>query len=440
MRTLITLICCLGLITAYPQGLVIKPGTQFKTSSGVNIVSHNMNVVNNGDGDLSGANLVFTGNGFPKLGGTGIIAMKDLSVNKIGGNVLLQSHISVNGQLQLVKGIIDLNGQRINLSPLSIIIGESESNRVIGTAGDISITVNLNAPSSENPGNLGLVISSFGNLGSTVIRRGHDAITTNAIKRYYEVIPANNTNLNASIRFQYFDTELNNQNEGFLNLVKRNGGNNFVALGSDGRSTVTNFVGKNNLNELGTFTLVGPANSLPVKFILFNSSCEGNSTRLIWKTAAELNSKRFDIERSVDGLNWQVVGSVAAAGNSTVERTYTYSGNSVTESLYRIVEYDINDQKSYTPVIRASCSSADEFKLWPNPVTSIANVSLKSTQSGEAVFSLIDAKGSLVLQLRKGILAGMNQVMLDFSKLPAGVYTLRANWNGTNREIKLIKK
>src|SRR5215213_4047056 len=279
MRPVITLLFCLGFAAVHAQGLLVRPGTNFKTTGGITIVSSNASITNNGSGDFSGASLIFTGSGTAKLGGTSGITMKDLSINKSSGSLLLQSHISVNGQLNIIKGLIDLNAQRINLSPASLITGESEFNRITGS-GDISITVNLNAPSSVNAGNLGLLISSFADLGPTTIRRGHDALTPNAIKRYFEVIPANNTNLNASIRFQYFDTELNNQNEGFLNLVKRNGANSFVALGSDGRSTVTNFVGKNNLNELGIFTLVGPANSLPVKFILFNSSCEGNNTRL----------------------------------------------------------------------------------------------------------------------------------------------------------------
>lgn len=437
MRASATFLLCLAFAGAYAQGLMIRPGTNFITTSGVVIVSNNSNIVNNGNGDLSGAHLVFVGSSASTIGGTGIITVRNLNVNKPFGSLVLQSHMSVNGQLNLTKGMIDLNAQRINLSSTSTVTGEAEWDRIIGS-GDISITVNLNAPSAVNPGNLGLVISSFANLGATTIRRGHAVLTTNAIKRSFEIIPANNFNLGASIRFQYFDSELNNQNENVLTLMKKVN-NSFISLGNDGSNSSLNFLGKNNLNELGIFTLAGPSNSLPVKFTLFNSSCEVDGTKLIWKTSVEINSKKFDIERSVDGLNWQVAGSVPTAGNSSVEKTYTYTDNAVSNALYRIVQYDINGQRAYTPVIRTSCAVAEESKVWPNPVVSVANISLKAIQGGDATITVIDSKGAVVQKTRNSILAGMNQLMIDMSKLAAGAYTVSVKWGNNLKEVRIIK-
>src|SRR5829696_4971114 len=99
---IIAIIYCLSFLGAQTQGVTIHPGLHFKTSGGIMIVSNNASILNNGSGDFSGANLLFTGAGTIKIGGTNPIAMKDLSINKTGGSLLLQSPVSVSGQVNLV--------------------------------------------------------------------------------------------------------------------------------------------------------------------------------------------------------------------------------------------------------------------------------------------------------------------------------------------------
>src|SRR4030095_477593 len=51
-----------------------------------------------------------------------------------------------------------------------------------------------------------------------------------------------------------------------------------------------------------------PTIILPVTFISFNAHCKDNKVIITWKTAQEQNSNHFDIERSVDGIRWTVIG------------------------------------------------------------------------------------------------------------------------------------
>ena len=80
--------------------------------------------------------------------------------------------------------------------------------------------------SSVNPGNLGAIFTSAANMGSTVIQRGH-AIQANvigsasSIRRYFDITPANNAALNATLRMQYFDAEIGTQNENIFNFFRK---------------------------------------------------------------------------------------------------------------------------------------------------------------------------------------------------------------------------
>ncbi|MGI9543504.1 MAG: hypothetical protein ACR2MX_09605, partial [Cyclobacteriaceae bacterium] len=88
--------------------------------------------------------------------------------------VSLGKNLNISGLLKLSSGDLQLNGQEINLGNTGE-LAESPGNTVGGEQGTIKGEGDLNAPSNENIGNLGAVISSGQNLGLTTVIRGHAA-------------------------------------------------------------------------------------------------------------------------------------------------------------------------------------------------------------------------------------------------------------------------
>ena len=62
--------------------------------------------------------------------------------------------------------------------------------------------------------------------------------------------------------------------------------------------------------------------TLPVSLIAFEAKKEGKVVHINWQTAEEENSERFEIERSQDGKQWDLIRSIAAAGQSKSLRSY----------------------------------------------------------------------------------------------------------------------
>lgn len=104
----------------------------------------------------------------------------------------------------------------------------------------------------------------------------------------------------------------------------------------------------------GTFgILANSPTSLPVELIYFDGVTYPTFNMLKWSTASEHNSDYFNIERSNDGENWDVVGSKPASGNSTVKIDYDFSDQVVKQTInyYRLVQYDYDGQfKIYGPI------------------------------------------------------------------------------------------
>ena len=69
--------------------------------------------------------------------------------------------------------------------------------------------------------------------------------------------------------------------------------------------------------------VVQPAINLPVELLSFSARALGRDALLEWTTATELNNDRFDVQRSIDGAEWTMVGSRPGAGTSQGTHTYT---------------------------------------------------------------------------------------------------------------------
>ena len=117
-------------------------------------------------------------------------------------------------QLISFSGHIDLNGKILDPARRYFEWGEGKQpysrawRRLCGSQRSAEY------PAGANPGNLGAVLSSGANLGNVLHPRGHRSQNNTyglgySIQRYYEIIPANNTNLNATFRFSYFNSEPN---------------------------------------------------------------------------------------------------------------------------------------------------------------------------------------------------------------------------------------
>ena len=182
---------------------------------------------------------------------------------------------------------------------------------------------------------------------------------------------------------------------------------------------------------------------LPVRFISFNASCQGDKVVVTWKTAQEQNSSHFDIERSTDGIRWTVIGNLPAARNSSTEKSYSFTDNNpVQNAFYRIAEYDLDARIQYTNVIRTSCAITDMFTLWPNPTHDAVFVNIVAGSESLAVIKVFDSKGALVKVQKTEILRGSNQLRTDMESMTSGVYSLQIVWNNgqMKKTVQVVKQ
>ncbi len=258
-RAVWAILLCAGLLAARPASaqvsLETSAGISTHVTGGIQIVLAG-NWSNNGTLNAGSGAITFNGSGTQTLFNAAG-AFNNLNLNKTGGEVMLLSNITVAGTLALTGGDVALNGQIITLET-GALLSETSGNTVKGAAGHIETTRELFMPGFENVAGLGFVINTSANLGSTRIVRGHAAQTGNGnqgILRYYDVSPANNAGLNATVAFLYDDFELNGNNEAGLRLFRSpDAGANWESVGGQ-VDDVFNVVTQTGINQLSRWTV-----------------------------------------------------------------------------------------------------------------------------------------------------------------------------------------
>lgn len=160
---------------------------------------------------------------------------------------------------------------------------------------------------------------------------------------------------------------------------------------------------------------------LPVTLVSFEAAPQGHSTYLSWATAQERHNERFEVERSTDGQQFALVGSLPGVGTSSAPKTYHFTdlgASAVASKLYyRLRQVDTDGTGTYSPVQVVAWAPGASLTLYPNPAT-VGLVQILGADPFTPLL-LLDAQGRLVRELAAGTRS------FDVSGLPPGFYLLR---------------
>lgn len=181
---------------------------------------------------------------------------------------------------------------------------------------------------------------------------------------------------------------------------------------------------------------------IPVELVSFNASLSGNSVLLSWKTATERNSNLFAIERKSEGTDWQLIGSVKAAGTTTEEQNYSFT-DKISEAgvyYYRLKMIDFDGTYEYSSVIELEFGTPMVYSLeqnYPNPFNPSTTIRYQIPFQSFVTLELYDITGKLISTLmKKEVAQGFHQFSFEANSyaLSSGVYFYKLTAVGLNGE------
>lgn len=175
--------------------------------------------------------------------------------------------------------------------------------------------------------------------------------------------------------------------------------------------------------------LMRRAGVVPVTFIAANTSVANAQTRVQWKVAGEINITRYIVERSVDGIHFSALATVAASASGGVYNWFDKAPVAGTH-FYRIKAADANGHFVYSNIMRTVRQDAlPVVSVSPNPLlNNELNVSFFHLDKDTYEVKLVNVNGQVVFKslIQHDGLKSMYKMVLP-PAVKAGRYELAVN-------------
>lgn len=186
---------------------------------------------------------------------------------------------------------------------------------------------------------------------------------------------------------------------------------------------------------------------IPVELIEFRAEQAGNAILLIWSTATESNNYGFEIERSVNGSPWRLIGFVPGHGSTAIPHHYEFRDPAIATGihLYQLKQIDYDGHFVRTAPIQIVIAPPKQYSLgqnYPNPFNSSTKIPFDLPEPAQIKLTLYDLLGKQVgLLATDRFDAGHHHISFQSDRLAAGLYfyELRANQFVAVKKLLIVK-
>ncbi|MDQ6479265.1 T9SS type A sorting domain-containing protein [Dyadobacter sp. LHD-138] len=179
--------------------------------------------------------------------------------------------------------------------------------------------------------------------------------------------------------------------------------------------------GDNTISNSGSvYFFINAATPLPVTLISFDAGKVENQILLKWITNFESNSDYFEIQKSADARNWEVIGNLSAAQESSSQQNYAFTDARpfAGENLYRLKMVDRDGTFAFSRIRSLSNDGKNGVVLYPNPVSE--RLYIRSDAGKVESVKMTNALGQMVLEFNNIPADG-----ISLEHLATGVYVIQ---------------
>lgn len=188
---------------------------------------------------------------------------------------------------------------------------------------------------------------------------------------------------------------------------------------------------------------------LPVEWLEVAAEwTENKNAAVTWSTASEENNSHFEVERMTETGEFEYIGKVEAAGNSTEVSEYSFvdfdAAYTTTQTvIYRVKQIDFDNEFDYSPRVALEKEQTTNTKelnasAYPNPMQEELTVNIET--KGSYKIELTDISGTVIIQKTGSQYDTTSPIRIgELNLLARGMYVLRIACDGREKVIKLIK-
>lgn len=182
-------------------------------------------------------------------------------------------------------------------------------------------------------------------------------------------------------------------------------------------------------------------NSLPVEMVFFRATNRINRVELEWQTATEINNDFFEVQRSFDGKEFEVIGLVEGNGNSMATIDYSFKDYAplAGESYYRLRQVDYDGAFEYSEVLKVNRKQDSDLVAVPNPAQA-SNIHLRLSgfhAEQKVQVTIFDIQGRRHYQATHNP-ADFNEALPINQNLNSGIYIVDVRQGNLRKKVRLM--
>lgn len=386
--------------------------------------------------------------------GSNLIQANNFTINKGSDAVQLDNILRVDSTLTFTNGLItsdrsDIATEYVEFGDDAISVNHSDTSHIDGVirkVGDDEFTfptgdnnilrpVSISSPSNTNDHFTTYYTDNDPNAAYS--RSSTDSNIDHVSACEYWILNRTNGSSNVEVSLSWDSNSCGIDNLCDL-VVARWDGSQWTSEGNGGTSGTTamgsvvsgtSCTTPSSVTNFSPFTLASTTknNPLPIELISFDAEICDRSVCLEWRTESEINNDYFTIERSNDGINWEVVQVVDGQGNSNSSIKYETVDNKPYSGLsyYKLKQTDFNGDFEYTSTktVYVEKPNEGEISIYPNPAKQTLLVD--GLINNEEKVNIFNSVGREVTELIKMMYLTDLRVQLDVSRLKPGVYYIQ---------------
>jgi len=180
---------------------------------------------------------------------------------------------------------------------------------------------------------------------------------------------------------------------------------------------------------------------LPVTLKYFTSWKRPDANRLTWLTTSEKSFSHFEIEKSMDGVNFIRIATIAGRGTTSSETAYRFDDNQIKPlQYYRLKYVDADGKYSYSNVLIVNRNDITNPKvIFSNKISGMLSLRINDMPTDNLSIRIIDNSGRTIKSQNVKINPGENTVNLNTGSIPSGFYYLMLSSENYQRTFSFVK-
>jgi hypothetical protein len=200
----------------------------------------------------------------------------------------------------------------------------------------------------------------------------------------------------------------------------QDGGNGCITTKYDNNSN-------NPVNYTAGFTITTP---VPVSFGNIHVTNNQTYNSITWNTYTEAQTNIFKLERSEDGMYFNPIGEIPAAGSSSTIRLYSLTDRNPVNgnNFYRVKMIETDGKYQHSATVKTTNKSQNKWYLQNNPVSDY--IQLIGIEKADDIF-IFNPSGAKIFSSK----ANGNFINIPATNMHNGIYFIKVT---NNRDSKIL--